>query len=81
MARNAELAFAAARGRMLMNGLDAASVAFEVGYESAVQSNREYSRFFGAPLMRDIRIPRSPNVPPLESTSSASTVSDRLVSG
>jgi AraC-like DNA-binding protein len=32
-----------------------ASAAFEVGYESASQFNREYSRFFGQPPMRDIR--------------------------
>jgi AraC-like DNA-binding protein len=38
-----------ARRRMLMDGLDAASAAFEVGYESASQFNREYSRFFGQP--------------------------------
>ena len=57
----------AARGRMLMDGLDAASAAFEVGYESASQFNREYSRFFGQPPMRDIRTLRSPSAPPLES--------------
>ena len=57
----------AARGRMLMDGLDAASAAFEVGYESASQFNREYSRFFGQPPMRDIRALRSPSAPPLES--------------
>lgn len=44
-----------ARERMLSEGLDAASAAFEVGYESASQFNREYSRFFGEPPMRDIR--------------------------
>lgn len=44
-----------ARERMLNEGLDAASAAFEVGYESASQFNREYSRFFGQPPMRDIR--------------------------
>jgi len=44
-----------ARERMLSNGLDAASAAFEVGYESASQFNREYSRFFGLPPMRDIK--------------------------
>ncbi len=60
----------AARGRMLMDGLDAASAAFEVGYESASQFNREYSRFFGQPPMRDIRTLRSPSAPPLESVSS-----------
>jgi len=57
----------AARGRMLINGLDAASAAFEVGYESASQFNREYSRFFGRPPMRDIRNLRSPSAPLLES--------------
>jgi len=59
----------AARGRMLMDGLDAASAAFEVGYESASQFNREYSRFFGQPPMRDIRTLRSPTAPPLEAVS------------
>ena len=44
-----------ARERMLNEGLDAASAAFEVGYESASQFNREYSRFFGQPPMRDIK--------------------------
>jgi AraC-like DNA-binding protein len=62
-----QLRLQAARGRMLMDGLDAASAAFEVGYESASQFNREYSRFFGQPPMRDIRNLRSPSAPPLES--------------
>jgi AraC-like DNA-binding protein len=57
----------AARGRMLVDGLDAASAAFEVGYESPSQFNREYSRFFGQPPMRDIRTLRSPGAPALES--------------
>jgi transcriptional regulator GlxA family with amidase domain len=56
----------AARGRMLVDGLDAASAAFEVGYESASQFNREYSRFFGQPPMRDIRTLRSPGALPME---------------
>jgi AraC-like DNA-binding protein len=30
-------------------------VAFEVGYESVSQFNREYSRYFGQPPMRDIK--------------------------
>jgi len=47
-----------ARERMLSEGLDAASAAFEVGYESASQFNREYSRFFGEPPMRDIKARR-----------------------
>jgi AraC-like DNA-binding protein len=57
----------AARGRMLIDGLDATNAAFEVGYESASQFNREYSRLFGQPPMRDIRTLRSPGAPPLES--------------
>ena len=50
-----QLRLQAARARMLVDGLDAASAAFEVGYESASQFNREYSRVFGRPPMRDIR--------------------------
>ena len=64
-----QLRLQAARGRMLMDGIDAASAAFEVGYESASQFNREYSRFFGQPPMRDIRTLRSPSAPQLESVS------------
>jgi transcriptional regulator GlxA family with amidase domain len=64
-----QLRLQAARGRMLVDGLDAASAAFEVGYESASQFNREYSRFFGQPPMRDIRTLRSPSALPLESVS------------
>jgi AraC-like DNA-binding protein len=62
-----QLRLQTARSRMLMDGLDAASAAFEVGYESASQFNREYSRFFGQPPMRDIRTLRSPGAPPMES--------------
>jgi AraC-like DNA-binding protein len=64
-----QLRLHAARERMLMDGMDAASAAFEVGYESASQFNREYSRFFGQPPMRDIRTLRSPGALPLESVS------------
>jgi AraC-like DNA-binding protein len=45
----------AARIRMLTDGMDAASAAFEVGYESASQFNREYRRLFGQPPMRDVK--------------------------
>jgi AraC-like DNA-binding protein len=44
--------------RMLVVGIDAASAAFEVGYESPSQFNREYSRFLGQPPMRDIKARR-----------------------
>lgn len=62
-----QLRLHAARERMLIDGLDATSAAFEVGYESASQFNREYSRFFGQPPMRDIRTLRSPDALSLES--------------
>jgi len=61
-----QLRLQAARNRMLIDGLDAASAAFEVGYESASQFNREYSRFFGKPPMRDIKTLRSPDAPLME---------------
>jgi AraC-like DNA-binding protein len=61
-----QLRLQSARSLMLNNGLDAASAAFEVGYESATQFNREYSRFFGQPPMRDIRVLLSPDAPKLE---------------
>jgi len=44
-----------ARQRMLMDGLDATTAAYEVGYESASQFSREYSRCFGQPPIRDIK--------------------------
>jgi AraC-like DNA-binding protein len=43
-----------ARRLMLTERLDAATAAFQVGYESPSQFNREYSRLFGAPPLRDI---------------------------
>ena len=43
-----------ARRLMLTDRLDAATAAFQVGYESPSQFSREYSRFFGAPPLRDI---------------------------
>jgi AraC-like DNA-binding protein len=52
----------AARGRMLVDGLDAAGAAFEVGYESPSQLNRAYSRLFGQPPMRHIRTNSDPSL-------------------
>lgn len=43
-----------ARHLMLSEHLDAGSAAFQVGYESASQFSREYSRLFGAPPKRDV---------------------------
>lgn len=43
-----------ARRLMLTENLDALTATFEVGYESASQFSREYSRLFGAPPLRDI---------------------------
>jgi len=62
-----QLRLQSARSLMLNNGLDAAGAAFEVGYESPTQFNREYSRFFGQPPMRDIRARRSSGGPATES--------------
>jgi AraC-like DNA-binding protein len=54
-----QLRLHAARQKMLTEELDAASAAFEVGYESPSQFNREYKRFFGQPPMRDIQALRA----------------------
>jgi AraC-like DNA-binding protein len=54
-----QLRLQAARSRMLADNLDASSAAIQVGYESVSQFNREYSRLFGQPPMRDIRALRS----------------------
>jgi AraC-like DNA-binding protein len=43
-----------ARRSMLTDHLDAATAAFQVGYESPSQFSREYGRLFGAPPLRDI---------------------------
>jgi AraC-like DNA-binding protein len=60
-----QLRLQTARQRMLMDGLDATSAAYEVGYESVSQFTREYSRLFGQPPMRDIRGLRDANVVPV----------------
>lgn len=48
------LRLAEARRLMLTERLDATTAAFNVGYESATQFSREYSRQFGTPPLRDI---------------------------
>jgi AraC-like DNA-binding protein len=50
-----QLRLQTARQRMVIDGIDATSAAYEVGYESISQFSREYSRFFGQPPMRDVR--------------------------
>lgn len=54
-----QLRLQAARQRMLVDGIDASSAAYDVGYESVSQFSREYSRFFGQPPMRDIKALRA----------------------
>ncbi|HEX4509729.1 MAG TPA: AraC family transcriptional regulator [Burkholderiaceae bacterium] len=53
-----------ARSRLLADADDVASVGFAVGYDSASQFSREYSRMFGAPPGRDVA--RLRQVAPLE---------------
>ena len=48
-----------ARRLMLSDGVDAATAAFGVGYESPSQFSREYARLFGAPPLRDVEALRS----------------------
>ncbi|WP_150581938.1 AraC family transcriptional regulator [Pseudomonas fluorescens] len=53
-----------ARWLLLFDTLDATSIAYTVGYESASQFNREYARLFGLPPARDAARFRTP--PPAE---------------
>jgi transcriptional regulator GlxA family with amidase domain len=50
-----QLRLQVARQLMLKENLDASNANVRVGYESASQFTREYSRLFGAPPQRDIR--------------------------
>lgn len=50
-----QLRLQAARQLMLSQNVDASSAGSLVGYESASQFSREYSRLFGAPPQRDIK--------------------------
>ena len=43
-----------ARRLMVTDGVSVATAAYEVGYESASQFSREYSRTFGTPPKRDV---------------------------
>ena len=56
-----QLRLQTARQRMLMDGLDATTAAYEVGYESVSQFTREYSRFFGQPPGRDVKALKAGN--------------------
>lgn len=40
---------------MLTEGADAANSAYDVGYESPAQFNREYKRMFGSPPVKDVK--------------------------
>lgn len=48
-----------ARRLMLSEGKTASNAAFDVGYESVSQFNREYSRMFGQPPVREVRSARN----------------------
>jgi AraC-like DNA-binding protein len=54
-----QLRLQTARERMLMDGVDANTAAYEVGCESVSQFSREYSRHFGLPPMRDVKTMRN----------------------
>ncbi|UOQ44899.1 AraC family transcriptional regulator [Halobacillus salinarum] len=41
---------------LLSSEEDVTNVAFQVGYESVTQFNREYKRFFGLPPLKDIKV-------------------------
>ncbi|MFL1417655.1 AraC family transcriptional regulator N-terminal domain-containing protein [Pseudomonas fildesensis] len=49
-----------ARWLLLFDTLDATSIAYSVGYESASQFSREYARLFGLPPVRDAARFKSP---------------------
>ncbi|TGL62067.1 AraC family transcriptional regulator [Leptospira sarikeiensis] len=54
-----------ARRLILSGSADAASAAFDVGYESPSQFSREYKRLFGQPPMKDIKsLRKSPGLDP-----------------
>jgi AraC-like DNA-binding protein len=57
---------------MLMDGMDAASAAFEVGYKSASQFSREYNRLFGQEGYSDSPLARALPVVSINNRQSAS---------
>jgi AraC-like DNA-binding protein len=69
-----------ARRRLLSGKANAASVGFEVGYESPSQFSREYRRMFGAPPVRDVvRQKRKWSSASPEAKRSANSVEDDVV--
>ena len=48
-----------ARRMMLSDGASASHAAYTVGYQSVPQFTREYSRLFGAPPVRDIKVAKT----------------------
>lgn len=52
-----------ARRLLLVQGLDAASAGYRVGYDDASHFNREYKRLFGLPPMRDVERLRETAIP------------------
>ena len=65
----------AARARVLADDLDAATVVFEVGYESATKSIVNTVACSANHLFVNIKALRLPNLPRLESITTASQVS------
>jgi len=57
-----KLRLSEARRLMLAENIDAMTATFKVGYESPSQFSREYSRLFGAPPVKDIKILRTANL-------------------
>jgi AraC-like DNA-binding protein len=62
-----------ARRLLSIETTDAASVAYQVGYESPSQFSREYRRIFGQPPMRDMELLRhTPGNPAVEAADESS---------
>jgi len=61
-ADKASVRLEAARQRTLMDGRDATTAAYEIGYESISQFSRDYSRIFGQLPMRDVKALEGSNI-------------------